>query len=74
MKCVAVLCAGHADMNEGSGLGSSLALHLRGLSVSTQKAGAYGTLATTVQLKGLNLDVMPASTQSQPGQSCCLAA
>ena len=52
--------SGDGDTSESSGLGSSVALQLRSLSVQNQNAGAYGALATTVQLKGFNLSVTPA--------------
>ena len=54
-------------MSEASPLGSSVALQLRSLSINTQSAGSYGTLATTVQLKGFNLDVIPAATLGSSG-------
>ena len=44
-----------------------MALQLRSLSVHNQSAGAYGALATTVQLKGLNLDVAPAASKGSQG-------
>ena len=53
---------------EADGVGSSLALRLHGLTVHNRAAGSYGALSTTVQLKGFNLDVVPAPVRGLQGK------
>lgn len=59
--------SGDRDTSESNELGSSVALQLRSLSVHNQSAGAYGALATTVQLKGFNVSVTPAVSHGSQG-------
>lgn len=53
--------------NKIDGLGSHLVVRLHGLTVHNRTAGSYGALSTTVQLKGFNLDVIPAPVQGLQG-------
>ena len=59
--------AGDGSANKVDGLGSNLVVRLHGLTVHNRTAGSYGALSTTVQLKGFNLDVIPAPVQGLQG-------
>ncbi len=54
--------------SESDALGSSMVLRLHGFSVHNRTAGNYGALSTTVQLKGFNLDVIPAPVRGLQGK------
>ncbi|KAL0042783.1 hypothetical protein WJX79_011021 [Trebouxia sp. C0005] len=56
-----------AAASESDALGSSMVLRLHGFSVHNRTAGSYGALSTTVQLKGFNLDVIPAPVRGLQG-------
>ncbi len=57
-----------AAASESDALGSSMVLRLHGFSVHNRTAGSYGALSTTVQLKGFNLDVIPAPVRGLQGK------
>lgn len=61
------MSAGDGTANKADGLGSQLAVRLHGLTVYNRTAGSYGALSTTVQLKGFNLDVIPAPVRGLQG-------
>lgn len=53
---------------DSDALGSCLVLRLHGFSVHNRTAGSYGALSTTAQLKGFNLDVIPAPVRGVQGK------
>ena len=57
-----------ATASESDAIGSSMVLRLHGFSVHNRTAGSYGALSTTVQLKGFNLDVIPAPVRGLQGK------
>ena len=58
-----------ADTVRSDGLGSSMVLRLHGLSLHNRAAGSYGALSMTMQLKGLNLDVIHAPVRDGKGKT-----
>ena len=62
--------AGDGTANTADGLGSQLIVRLHGFTVHNKTAGSFGALSTTVQLKGFNLDVIPAPIQGLQGTRC----
>ncbi len=63
-------CAGHEQSHlpgVGDVLGSSCLLLLRSLALQGTRGSSYGVVATAVQLKGLNLDVMPRPQGGEKG-------
>ena len=70
MRAAGLTTAAHGIGSEADGLGSSLALRLHGFTVHNRTAGSYGALSTTVQLKGFNMDVIPAPSGQLRGKDC----